>query len=215
VPLNVDLTGANQEWAVDFVSDGLASGRGVRMLTVVDSFTRECPTIEVNTSLSGPHVTRVLDRVIEERGKPRTIRCDNGPEFTSRHFVEWCEEQGITLLHIQPGRPMQNGYVESFNGRLRDECLNANLFLTLKDAKWKLEIWREEYNTERPHSSLGYRTPAEFARGSAPLSFPLPSVDKAGQERCQGSPTATGIGLDTVPVLLKRAEKSGKESYGR
>lgn len=215
VPLHSHLTGANQEWAIDFVSDALASGRGLRMLTVVDSFTRECPGIEVNTGLSGHHVTRVLERLIGERGKPNVIRCDNGPEFTSLHFVEWCESKGIVLLHIQPGRPMQNGHVESFNGRLRDECLNANLFLNMNDAKQRIERWREEYNQQRPHSSLGYRTPEEFARESAPLSFPLRSVNKAGQGRCQGSPTATGIGLDTVPVLLEAAEKSGKESYGR
>ena len=163
-PVNALLTAANQEWAVDFVSDGLASGRGIRMLTVVDSFSRECPAIEVNTGLSAPHVTRVLERVLEQRGKPKTIRCDNGPEFTSRHLIAWCEQQGIALLHIQPGKPMQNGHVESFNGRLRDECLNANWFLNMNDARYKIEQWRTEYNNERPHSSLGYRTPDEYAR---------------------------------------------------
>src|ERR1017187_433753 len=95
--------------------------------------------------------------------RPKTLRCDNGPEFTSRHFVAWCEEHGIAVLHIQPGRPMQNGHVESFNGRLRDECLNANWFRNLFDARGKIAAWREEYNGERPHSSLGYRTPNEFA----------------------------------------------------
>jgi putative transposase len=163
-PINAHLTNANQEWALDFVTDGTASGRGLRMLTVVDSFTRECPAIEVNTGLSGRQVTRVLERAMADRGKPRTVRCDNGPEFTSRHFIGWCEEQHITLLHIQPGRPMQNGYIESFNGRLRDECLNANWFLNLGDARRKIERWREEYNAERPHSSLGYRTPEEYAK---------------------------------------------------
>ena len=107
-------------------------------------------------------MTRALEAVIERRGKPETIRCDNGPELTSRHFLSWCEERKIQLIHIQPGRPMQNGHVESFNGRLRDECLNANWFRNLVDAKEKIEAWHE-YNSERPHSSLGYRTPNEFA----------------------------------------------------
>ena len=127
------LSRANQEWAIDFVADGLATGRGLRMLTVVDSFTRECPAIEVDTGLPSRRVTRVLDWVISQRGKPEVLRCDNGPEFTSRHFPAWSEEQGIRLLHIQPGRPMQNGHVESFNGRFRDECLNHHWFTTLAD----------------------------------------------------------------------------------
>ena len=105
------------------------------MLTVVDSFTRECPAVEVDTGLSSGRVTRVLDWIISQRGKPEVIRCDNGLEFTSRHFIVWCEERQITLLHIQPGRPMQNGHVESFNGRFRDECLNHNWFTTLTDAR--------------------------------------------------------------------------------
>ena len=162
------LTRANQEWAMDFVMDGLATGRAVRALTAVDEYTRECLAIEVDSCLSSRRVTRVLEWVIQQRGKPEALRCDNGPEFTSRHFLAWCEEQQIRLIHIQPGRPMQNGRVESFNGRLRDECLNANWFPTMNEAKRKIEAWREEYNRERPHSSLGYRTPEEFARG-APL----------------------------------------------
>lgn len=162
------LDTANQEWAMDFVMDSLASGRGFRALTLVDGFTRECMAIEVDSCLSSQRVTRVLEWVVSQRGKPRSIRCDNGPEFTSRHFLGWCEAQKIQLLHIQPGRPMQNGRVESFNGRLRDECLNASWFLTLAEAKQKIEAWREDYNRERPHSSLGYQTPEEFARGHAP-----------------------------------------------
>jgi putative transposase len=142
---------SNQEWALDFVCDTLATGRGIRVLAVVD------------TSLSSRRVTRSLESVIERRGKPEAIRCDNGPELTSRHFLNWCEERKIQLIHIQPGRPMQNGHVESFNGRLRDECLNANWFRNLLDARAKISAWRDEYNGERPHSSLGYRTPNEFA----------------------------------------------------
>ena len=169
-PEGVLLTRANQEWAIDFVADGLATGRGLRMLTVVDSFTRECPAIEVDTGLSSRRVTRVLDWIISQRDTPEVIRCDNGPEFTSRHFLVWCEEKGIRLLHIQPGRPMQNGHVESFNGRFRDECLNHNWFTTLADAKEKIERWRMEYNGERPHSSLAYRTPEEYAEACSRLT---------------------------------------------
>lgn len=157
------LSRANQEWSMDFVQDGLATGRAVRLLNVVDSFTRECLAIEVDSCLSSRRVTRVLDWIIEQRGTPEAVRCDNGPEFTSRHFLAWCEEKQIRLVHIQPGRPMQNGRVESFNGRLRDECLNANWFATLADARRKIEDWRQEYNEQRPHSALGYRPPREFA----------------------------------------------------
>jgi putative transposase len=157
------LVRSNQEWALDFVSDSLATGRGIRVLTIVDAFTRENLSLEVDVSLSSRRVTRALEAVVERRGNPEAIRCDNGPELTSRHFLSWCEERKIQLIHIQPGRPMQNGHVESFNGRLRDECLNANWFRNLVDARAKIAAWRNEYNGERPHSSLGYRTPNEFA----------------------------------------------------
>ncbi len=162
-PVVTALTGQNQEWAIDFVTDSLATGRSFRALTMVDCYTRECLAIEAASCLTAQRVTRVLEWVITQRGRPAAIRCDNGPEFTSRHFLSWCEEQKIRLIFIQPGRPMQNGYIESFNGRFRDECLNANWFLTLSDAKAKIEAWRQEYNTERPHSALGYQSPATFA----------------------------------------------------
>ena len=135
----------NQEWALDFVADTTGTGRGIRVLTIVG------------------HVIRTLERIIEQRGTPEVIRCDNGPELTSRHILGWCEEKKINLVHIQPGKPMQNGHVESFNGRFRDECLNASWFRTLADAKQKIAFWRNEYNSERPHSSLGYRTSNVFA----------------------------------------------------
>jgi putative transposase len=132
------LVRSNQEWALDFACDTLATGRGIRVLAVVDAFTRENLSLEVDTSLSSLRVTRALEGVIERRGKPEAIRCDNGPELTSRHFLSWCEERKIQLIHIQPGRPMQNGHVESFNGRLRDECLNAHWFRNLMDARAKI-----------------------------------------------------------------------------
>jgi putative transposase len=163
VPVASHLVRSNQEWALDFACDTLATGRGIRVLAIVDAFTRENLSLEVDTSLSSRRVTRALEGLVERRGKPEAIRCDNGPELTSRHFLAWCEERKIQIIHIQPGRPMQNGHVESFNGRLRDECLNANWFQNLIDAKVKIAAWREEYNSERPHSSLGYRTPNEFA----------------------------------------------------
>ena len=156
------LIRANQEWAMDFIVDGLANGRMVRILSVIDAFTRECLALEADTSLGSGRVIRALDRLIEERGQPENVRSDNGPEFTSRRMLGWTEERKINLIHIQPGRPMQNGHVESFHGRLRDECLNANWFRTLNDVRRTLDNWRQEYNCERPHSSLAYRTPAEF-----------------------------------------------------
>jgi putative transposase len=160
------LNRVNQERSMDFVMDGLATGRALRVLTVVDSFTRECLAMEVDSCLSSRRATRALEWIIQQRGTPEAVRCDNGPEFTSRHFLAWCENRKIGLIHIQPGRPMQNGRVESFNGRLRDECLNATWFQTIACVKEKIESWREEYNGERPHSSLGYMTPLEFARGA-------------------------------------------------
>jgi len=159
---NTQLIRANQEWAMDFIVDGLANGRMVRILSVVDAFTRECLALEADTSLGSGRVTRALDRLIEERGLPENLRSDNGPEFTSRRMLGWAEERKINLVHIQPGRPMQNGHVESFHGRLRDECLNVSWFRTLNDVRRSLNVYRQEYNCERPHSSLAYRTPAEF-----------------------------------------------------
>jgi putative transposase len=159
-------TGANQEWAMDFIVDGLATGRMVRILSVVDVYTRECLALEADTSLGSGRVTRVLERLIKERGRPENVRSDNGPEFTSRRMLTWSEDWKVGLVHIQPGRPMQNGHVESFHGRLRDECLNASWFRTLNDVRSTLANWRQEYNWERPHSSLGYRTPVEFRQSA-------------------------------------------------
>lgn len=157
-------TAANQEWALDFVHDAVDCGRAIRVLSVVDAYTRECLALEVDTSFASRRVTRVLEAILAERGVPQRIRCDNGPELTSRYFLAWCIERQIELVHIQPGRPMQNGRVESFHGKLRDECLRVSWFANLFEARRKIAAWRKEYNQERPHSSLGYRTPQEFAR---------------------------------------------------
>jgi putative transposase len=167
----VQLTAANQEWALDFAHDVVAAGRTIRVLSVVDAFTRECLALEVDTGFASRRVTRVLDEVIGQRGLPQAIRCDNGPELTSRHFLAWGLEWKIELRHIQPGRPMQNGHVESFHGRLREECLRASWFSNLFDARTKITDWRKEYNEIRPHSSLDYRTPREFAETLKKASY--------------------------------------------
>jgi len=160
------VTAANQEWAMDFVHDAAASGRKFRVLSVIDVYTRECLTLEASSGFGSRRVTRELEKVIAERGTPEAIRCDNGPEFTSRHFLAWALEQKIAVVHIEPGKPVQNAHVESFHGKLRDECLNASWFGNLLEARVKIAVWKEEYNQERPHSSLGYLTPAAFAARS-------------------------------------------------
>lgn len=163
----LEPTGANQVWSLDFMTDALSSGRRFRTLNIVDDFTREAVAIEVDTSLSGLRVARVLEGLKMQRGLPEQIRSDNGPEFTSRVLDQWAYEHGIRWHYIQPGRPMENGYVESFNGRLRDECLNENWFGDLAEARETIEAWRQDYNQCRPHSALGYRTPEEFAAAAA------------------------------------------------
>ena len=155
----------NQKWSLDFVHDALFDGRRIRLMTIVDDYTRECLKIVVDTSLSGIRVKRELDKIIEERGKPEAIQSDNGTEFTSNVILKWSEEKQINWIYIQPGKPYQNGIIESFNGKLRDECLNENLFLNLRDAERIIENWRLDYNQKRPHTALGGRTPNEIANG--------------------------------------------------
>jgi putative transposase len=155
--------GSHQEWALDFAHDVIAAGRTIRVLSVLDAYTGECLALEVDTGFASRRVTRVLDEVIAQRGRPQAIRCDNGPELTSRHFLAWSVEWKIELRHIQPGKPTQNAHMESFHGRLREECLRLNWFTNLFDARRKITGWRKEHNEERPHSSLDYRTPTEFA----------------------------------------------------
>jgi len=153
----------NEAWGLDFVSDAIWSGRKLRMLTVVDLYTREALAIEVDTSLSGVRVARVLDRVITERGQaPGAIVMDNGPELTSRALDQWAYERGVRLHFIDPGKPVQNCFVESFNGTLRHECLNDHWFTSLYDAREKVETWRQDYNRVRPHQSLGDLTPEQY-----------------------------------------------------
>jgi putative transposase len=153
----------NERWSMDFVSDRLESGRRFRILTIVDDYTREWKAAVVDTSVGGVRVVRLLEELRETTGLPTAIVTDNGPEFTSRAFLSWAEQRGIDLRFIQPGKPTQNAFVESFNGKLRQECLDTHWFSTLDDARREIETWRVDYNDVRPHSSLDDRTPSEFA----------------------------------------------------
>ncbi len=154
----------NQRWSLDFVSDAFTDGRRLRIFAVVDDYSRECLGLFADTSISGIRIARELDAVIVQRGKPAMIVSDNGTEFTSQAILRWSQEAGIEWRYIAPGKPMQNAFIESFNGRLRDECLNENLFSSLAEAREILEKWKEDYNNIRPHSVLGNISPAEFVR---------------------------------------------------
>lgn len=156
-------TAANLSWSMDFVADGLIGGRRLRCLTIVDDCTRECLAIEVDTSITGVRVQGVLDRLADTRGLPQSITVDNGPEFDGQVLDKWAYRSGVRLSFIRPGKPNENAYIESFNGKFRDECLNEHWFISLSHARSIIEAWRTEYNTERPHSSLGNQTPEEFA----------------------------------------------------
>jgi putative transposase len=172
-------TRRTERWSMDFVSDALTAGRGFRCFTLVDDFTRECPAIAVAHAFSAQQVIHVLDRVARDRGVPTSIVCDNGPEFTSHALDRWAAARGVRLQFIRPGKPVENAFCESFNGKLRLECLNANWFATLADAARIIEAWREEYNEERPHTNLGRQTPAEFTRSltaSSPSPIPRPTA---------------------------------------
>src|ERR1019366_5675782 len=158
VPLALP-TRENQMWTMDFTRDTLASGRKFRTLNLMDGFTREAPRIEVDTSLPGLRVVRMLDAVTQQRGVPEAIQLDNGPEFISRAVDQWAYAHGVALHFIEPGKPVQNAFIESFNGKFRDECLNQNWFVSLEDARRIIEGWRVDYNTVRPHSSLGVSNP--------------------------------------------------------
>ena len=159
---------ANQMWTMDFTRDTLASGRKFRTLNLMDGYTREALRIEIDTSLPGVRVVQVLEKVAQERGLPETIQVDNGPEFISRVVDQWAYANGVALHFIAPGKPVQNAFIESFNGKFRDECLNQSWHTSLEDARRSIEAWRQDYNTVRPHSSLGYLTPEEYATGVSP-----------------------------------------------
>lgn len=182
----------NDRWSMDFMSDQLADGRRIRTLNIVDDHTRECLAIEVGSSLSGHRVCRVLDRLVAERGRPERLITDNGPEFTSKALDRWAYEHCVELQFIQPGKPVQNAFVESFNGTMRNECLNEHWFLDLEDAKDLIEAWRIDYNTERPHSSLEGLTPEEFAtRAQPPLRPRRYAASSSAPTERGGKPEST------------------------
>ena len=163
VPLELP-TRPNQTWAMDFVHDALWAGRRFRSLTLVDLCTKECPVIEVDTSLTGERVVKVLERLAYSRGIPESIRVDNGPEFISKALDGWAYQNKVKLDFIRPGKSTDNGHVESFNGKFRRECLSQNYFLDMDEAKEVIEDWRVEYNTVRPHSTLTDLTPEEYGK---------------------------------------------------
>lgn len=153
----------NHTWSMEFVMDSLASARRIKCLTIVDDFTKECLDIPVGHGISGEQVTRTLDSIAAFRGYPEAVRTDKGPEFTGKALDQWAYQHGVELKLIQPGKPTQNGYIESFNGKFRDECLNEQWFTDLAHARELINEWRMDYNQNRPHSSLEYQTPLEFA----------------------------------------------------
>ena len=155
---------------MDFVSDSLRNGRRIRILGIIDVFSRECVKLVVDTSIGGKRVARELGQVSYGRGLPNAIIVDNGPEFISNALDAWAYERDVTLQFIRPGKPVENAYMESFNGKLRDECLNDNWFMSLEHAQQVIEYWRMDYNNERPHSSLNDLTPCEFVQSLTELS---------------------------------------------
>ena len=166
VPMVVP-TRVNERWSMDFVSDQMANGRRFRVLNVVDDYSRECVLQVVDFSISGQRVARELDRLAEHRSLPKTLVCDNGPEFTGKAMFFWARERGVKLHFIQPGKPTQNAFVESFNGKFRDYCLDLHWFASLEDARSIIDGWRKHYNHVRPHRSLGKKPPAVFAQEAA------------------------------------------------
>jgi len=165
--------GPNQRWSMDFVTDSLVTGRRFRALAILDDFSRECLAIEVDTSIGGRRVVDVLEKLGALRGLPEVITVDNGPEFAGKALDEWAYRKGIKLNFIRPGKPVENAFIESFNGRFRDECLNTNWFLSLKHARDVIEEWRLDYNEVRPHSALKGKTPKEYALAAVGRYSPM------------------------------------------
>jgi putative transposase len=194
----------NELWAMDFLSD-VAGGRKIKLLAVIDCFTRECLRIEVDTSIGGARVVRVLEELKTARGLPQQIMTDNGPEFTGSALDAWAYARDVKLHFIEPGKPSQNGYIESFNGKFRDECLNENYFADIADCRQITEAWREDYNTERPHSALRNRTPAAF-RATAEL----PTV-AAPAEGASAAPMDNSLRVEKTVVEMRST--TGHDSH--
>jgi putative transposase len=170
----------NQSWSMDFMSDVLENGHRFRTFNVIDDYNREALAIEIDLSLPAARVTRVLDRLVEQRGYPRQLRCDNGPEFISLTLAEWAERHGVTLEFIKPGRPTQNSYVERFNRTYREEILDAYIFQSLGEVRELTRTWIDQYNGERPHTALGRVTPLDYRRANSRQSAKLSPAQKAG-----------------------------------
>ncbi len=186
---------------MDFVAQRLSDGRWIRVLTVVDQYTRECLTLHADTALSGEKVAAALDKIVASRGAPKSITVDNGTEFASKAMDHWAYSNGVYLDFIRPGRPVENGCIENFNGRLRDECLNVEVFFSLADARRKLALWLHDYNYHRPHSALADRTPAEFAAVcSAGNGGDKTALENAARLPHFHRPAAADNDLDYVPV---------------
>jgi putative transposase len=194
--------GANQRWSTDFVSDMLLDGRRFRILAVVDDFTRECLCLVADTSLSGARVARELDALVARRGKPLGCVSDNGTEFTSLALLRWSHERGVDWHYIAPGKPTQNAFIESFNGRLRDELLNETLFTSLAHARAALAAWREDYNHIRPHGALGNLAPCAYAASSAPYPQQAGALRYVGASapRPVATPGPTGPNDERIPL---------------
>ena len=191
----------NQRWSLDFVHDQMASGRRFRVLNIVDDVTRECLAAVPDTSISGRRVVRELTDLIRQRGKPGMIVSDNGTELTCNAVLAWCSEARINWHYIAPGKPMQNGYAESFNGRMRDELLNETLFMSLDHARVTIAAWAKDYNEQRPHSALGYETPAAFAAElNKQWPVPLRPSGAAPQAIASPAPMRDNYGPDLIPA---------------
>lgn len=210
-------TGPNQCWSADFVSDKLTDGRSYRILTVIDQFTRECVAMEADRSLQGKHVVAALTRAIVERGQaPRSITLDNGSEFTGRALEAWAIQHAVDLCFIRPGRPVENGFIESFNGRLRDECLNVEWFGSLHQARERLAQWRDHYNLKRPHSALDDQSPATFAssyKSPAACFAPIGRNTASCGPRQGFAAPAQNAALDPVPHLPENARYRGEALF--
>lgn len=190
----------NARWSLDFVHDQFANGQRFRVLNVVDDVTRECLAAIPDTSISGRRVARELSALIERRGKPGLIVSDNGTELTSNAILRWCSEKKIEWHYIAPGKPMQNGFVESFNGRMRDELLNETMFRNLAHARVMIAAWAADYNTERPHSALDYQTPADYALTFTTEIARPAARDENSARRATAQPAPTGVNTNRAPV---------------
>jgi putative transposase len=209
-------SGPNQCWSADFVTDKLADGRSIRILTVIDQFTRECVWLEADRSMSGPKVVAALTQAIAERGvAPNSLTLDNGSEFAGRAMESWALATGVQLCFIRPGRPVENSYIESFNGRLRDECLNVEWFRSLDEAREKLACWRDHYNHHRPHSALDDRAPAAFAglHRTGARRFALSNSDKTNGGPPQGFALPANAALDPARRLSEDAIDQGEALF--